>query len=198
MIERIFEENNICELTDNSKHTEIPLNSIGIIMEVTDAFLTLYFIGIDKIIEDISPNQIQKINIKSTGDEHERKICDRCFTIKHTQIEFENNRIKKGGKITKRPSCRDCRKVKNGFNIPIRKKQEWMLKKPKLGEIFSCPICTKKSLGGISKHVLDHNHHTGEVRGFLCESCNTGIGRFDDNIQLVENAIKWLSQKSES
>tara|TARA_B110000211_G_C14040063_1_gene536362 strand:- start:1400 stop:1552 length:153 start_codon:yes stop_codon:yes gene_type:complete len=47
---------------------------------------------------------------------------------------------------------------------------------------------------GISKIVLDHDHSTGEVRGWLCESCNTGIGRFDDDPQIVQKAINWLKK----
>ena len=40
--------------------------------------------------------------------------------------------------------------------------------------------------------VLDHNHKTGEVRGYLCESCNTGIGRFDDDVTILKRAITYL------
>jgi len=45
----------------------------------------------------------------------------------------------------------------------------------------------------VSKIVLDHCHHTGNVRGYLCESCNTGIGRFDDDIEIIDRAINWLN-----
>ena len=71
-------------------------------------------------------------------------------------------------------------------------RKKWELLKPKIGEIFICPICRKKSIGGISKHVLDHNHSSGEVRGYLCESCNTGIGRFDDDSLIIKIAIDWI------
>ena len=50
----------------------------------------------------------------------------------------------------------------------------------------------------MTRHVLDHNHKSGEVRGYLCESCNTGIGRFDDDIHQIENAIEWVRKKSDS
>lgn len=41
------------------------------------------------------------------------------------------------------------------------------------------------------KH-LDHCHITGKIRGFLCSNCNTGLGLFKDNINLLESAIKYL------
>lgn len=135
------------------------------------------------------------VNILNTGDRFDFKICDRCFKLKLTN-DFENNRIKKGGLITKRPSCRSCRKIKNGVAISTEDRKIWDQKKPEIGDLFKCPICEKTSIAGISKHVLDHNHKTGEVRGFLCESCNTGIGRFDDDIKITKNAIKWLNQNN--
>ena len=52
----------------------------------------------------------------------------------------------------------------------------------------------KTTIVGITKQVLDHDHVTGKVRGYLCESCNTGIGRLDDNIKLIENALDWLKK----
>lgn len=64
--------------------------------------------------------------------------------------------------------------------------QEQMLK----AQNGVCAICGKsdepRSL------CIDHNHKTGKVRGFLCRKCNYGLGRFEDNISLLEKAIKYL------
>lgn len=139
-------------------------------------------------------SNVQTINIAETGDEFSHKICDRCFKYLDTDTSFSNNRHKKDNKITKRPSCKSCRKKKDGKKIPSEQILEWGKRKPSKNEIFECPICNKKSIVGISKHVLDHNHQTGDVRGYICESCNTGIGRFDDDIEILKNAIKWLEE----
>ncbi len=79
--------------------------------------------------------------------------------------------------------------------ISANTRKEWDINAPKTYELFKCPICTKVTIAGISKIVLDHNHKTGEVRGYLCESCNTGIGRFDDDPELIQKAIVWLTKK---
>lgn len=42
---------------------------------------------------------------------------------------------------------------------------------------------------------IDHNHDTGEVRGLLCRTCNTGLGMFKDSPVLLENAKKYLEEK---
>ena len=62
-----------------------------------------------------------------------------------------------------------------------------------MGLHLECPICKKKTIPGItSKVVLDHNHNTGEPRAWICDSCNTGLGRFKDDINLLQCAIDYL------
>jgi hypothetical protein len=154
--------------------------------------INIHFIRIAKEIS-IQSNLIEKFDIQKTGDRFSNKICDRCFRYLPTSF-FSDNRSKKNA-ITKRPSCKDCRKTKDGVSVSNKDRELWNTKKPKDFDLFSCPICRKVSIYGITKVVLDHNHHNGKVRGYLCESCNTGIGRFDDNPKIIVNAIKWLRKK---
>ena len=41
---------------------------------------------------------------------------------------------------------------------------------------------------------VDHCHTTGNVRGLLCDTCNTALGKFRDNIDLLNEAIKYLKK----
>ena len=53
----------------------------------------------------------------------------------------------------------------------------------------------KKTIPGLtSKVVLDHDHKTGKGRAWICDSCNTGLGRFKDDIELLESAIQYLKK----
>lgn len=179
-------------LTQNvPAYPELSPLDVGIIQSTQNNLLTVHFLRIDRYIQ-IDKSFLQAFDITQTGDRFSKKVCDRCYKLLDTETQFENNRLKKGDIITKRPSCRNCRKLKNGKNISTKDRQFWESKRPKNGSLFTCPICKKTTIVGITKIVLDHNHHTGEVRGWLCESCNTGIGRFDDNPELVEHASKWL------
>lgn len=60
----------------------------------------------------------------------------------------------------------------------------------------SCAICsfsfdyTSQSKG---PHV-DHDHESGKVRMILCRFCNNLLGYADDNIVILENAIKYLEK----
>ncbi len=39
---------------------------------------------------------------------------------------------------------------------------------------------------------IDHDHSTGKVRGLLCSCCNTGIGMFKDNPDVLDRAAFYL------
>lgn len=55
-----------------------------------------------------------------------------------------------------------------------------------------CAICNRRP---ITKSLfVDHCHTSGKVRGLLCCKCNTGIGMLEDNIEFLENAIKYLKE----
>lgn len=42
--------------------------------------------------------------------------------------------------------------------------------------------------------AVDHNHATGEIRGLLCTTCNTGLGQFKENPEFLENAKNYLNK----
>ena len=55
-----------------------------------------------------------------------------------------------------------------------------------------CAVCgTPSPKGGWH---LDHNHLTNELRGFLCNPCNRGIGYLQDDINLLMKAIEYLKR----
>jgi hypothetical protein len=57
----------------------------------------------------------------------------------------------------------------------------------------NCPIC-KQSFGE-NKPVIDHSHKTNIVRGIICHKCNLALGLFNDNINILLNAINYLNNK---
>ena len=180
-------------LTQSTDHLET--NDVGfIIRELPDGMLEVEFLR-TQTRHTISRNYCTDFSIDETGDRFEKKVCDRCNKLLDTETQFENNRLKKDNIMTKRPSCRSCRTVKNGVNISTAQRTIWDRTKPANGSIFKCPICKKEVIVGLTKIVLDHNHSTGTVRGWICESCNTGIGRFDDHPDILRNAIEWLEDR---
>lgn len=61
-----------------------------------------------------------------------------------------------------------------------------------------CAICEKESGGtrhGETKALaVDHDHKTGKVRGLLCESCNQGIGKLQDDPEILRKAADYIER----
>lgn len=58
-----------------------------------------------------------------------------------------------------------------------------------------CAICGNPPDSGIAQHprlAIDHCHRTGRARGLLCFLCNSALGRFEDDPELLVRAHKYL------
>jgi hypothetical protein len=58
-----------------------------------------------------------------------------------------------------------------------------------------CAIC-RKPPGKRALHI-DHNHETGAIRGLLCFECNSGLGKFGDDPELLRVALRYLGKPAE-
>jgi len=56
----------------------------------------------------------------------------------------------------------------------------------------ACALCDRS--GAQARLVLDHDHDTGRVRGWLCVACNTGLGRLGDNSAGLMKALLYVSR----
>jgi hypothetical protein len=63
-----------------------------------------------------------------------------------------------------------------------------------------CKICKTKNGTHNKRLAVDHCHKTGGIRGLLCLNCNQGLGKFKDNIELLDVAREYLNvfEKSRS
>ena len=57
-----------------------------------------------------------------------------------------------------------------------------------LSQEGKCACCKQH----ITKGHVDHNHATKQVRGILCPQCNTGLGMFNDDIDRLKMAVRYL------
>jgi hypothetical protein len=124
-----------------------------------------------------------------------QKECRGCKEVKPLSEFFRRTAAKDGYEYR----CKDC--VRTYLNTPHQKqyRRDYYLvynakKSGIVGEIPEptgyCDICGQ-AIAGKNEH-LDHNHVTKEFRGWLCMSCNTGLGMFKDNPDLMKKAIEYL------
>lgn len=146
------------------------------------------------------------------------KICTKC-RVEKPLTEFSPTSGYKG-KPCYRSECRKCNsaaaKADYHKNSEIRKAaaKNWKQRNPvKVREIryqyayglspqeyakilerqqYKCPICGD----GLTKPYVDHCHTTGKVRGLLCVTCNTGLGKLGDSIEGIQKALQYLQENS--
>lgn len=111
----------------------------------------------------------------------------RRYTCKICRSKVEKERIKEDGYKIKR---RDY-SLKKLYNIGIDE-YEQRLK----DQNYCCSICGSKQE---SRYLaVDHCHSTGKVRNLLCGTCNTGLGQFKDNPELLIKAADYLRKHSDN
>jgi hypothetical protein len=108
------------------------------------------------------------------------KTCIYCNETKNTS-EFPKHSHYKDNLDSR---CRACVKSHSELRRALHKTAP---PKPKL-----CECCHTEPI----KWCLDHDHTTNKLRGWLCDPCNTGIGKLGDTIDGLEKAIIYLKKAS--
>ena len=98
--------------------------------------------------------------------------------------------------VVRRPTCKKCRTDIDKRAPKSSQAKKFEKKKPLKGSPFKCPICQRRSIVGVTaKIVADHNHHTGDIRDFICDSCNTGLGRFKNGKDCLKDALAYIEER---
>ncbi len=122
----------------------------------------------------------------------ETKICRKCQKRKSI-FEFEKNQKSIAGKVSRRGECKGCRKWKKPIPKKVRLEYEKQHPMPPIGESFHCPVCQNTIIRQFKNDVtLDHSHKDGKIRGWICRQCNSSIGMMDEDVNILQRAIKWI------
>lgn len=118
------------------------------------------------------------------------KLCNKCNQL--LPLDSFNNAS--GGNYL-RPECKNCNKELE----KIRKKLREQFGMPK--DNYVCPICLdtesdvrKRGRRKQGPWVLDHCHTTHTFRGWLCHKCNMALGGFNDDKNVLQRAIDYLTK----
>lgn len=107
------------------------------------------------------------------------------------QKERYRRNVNKGIKIKyKKPTLEKSREysLKSKYDITLDQYNKLHQKQKGL-----CAICgTDKPKGRHNRFHVDHCHVTGKVRGLLCSKCNLALGSFNDDKNILTQAIKYL------
>ena len=62
-----------------------------------------------------------------------------------------------------------------------------------------CAICCRPEKshdhrGKLRDLSVDHCHQTGKIRGLLCFDCNTALGKFNEDVEVIASACEYLER----
>lgn len=138
------------------------------------------------------------------------RTCTQCNKIQ--DIECFGVYKNKRGEVYRRRSCNSCRRIGAKQRYADYPYVQEAMKETALehhfeikygitketrdamtaNQNFSCAICGKHQSELTKTLGVDHCHTSGQVRGMLCWNCNTGIGKFRDNPDLLIKAAEYL------
>ena len=92
--------------------------------------------------------------------------------------------------------CRTCdsenSKMQKSGDPEYQREWRWRTKYNLSPEEAKALLASPCDICGDTATVIDHDHETGKVRGGLCAKCNSGLGFFDDRVDLLKAAVKYL------
>ena len=130
--------------------------------------------------------------MKGTAAKHGYKVCSTCLKRKKVS---EYNHLKKA-RDGYNSMCRDCQKVskiKSLYKTTLKEAKR-LYKESLHGECMICKLSAKEHIKRYGKPLyIDHCHLQGNVRGVLCNQCNTALGQVRDNPDILFKMIDYLS-----
>lgn len=123
-------------------------------------------------------NQFYRLSSSPTGRNPQCKACYRQNGLRH----YQRHRTK----LIKQASV-DNRRRKYGVTQEIF---EALL----AAQSYQCAICAVQLTSDrfSLRPQIDHCHATGKVRGILCSKCNTALGSFGDQEEILLKAVQYL------
>lgn len=88
-----------------------------------------------------------------------------------------------------------CRVCVNKNSTIIRKLKKEAPQAPERCECCGQIPKIDSKTGKIQSLRLDHDHSTGQFRGWICDRCNSGIGKLGDNIDGIVKALNYLLER---
>ena len=121
------------------------------------------------------------------------KFCNKCKNMLPL-TSFSSH----SGANYLRPECKACNNELSKIRNLLKEKHGM----PSTNYI--CPIClgTEEDVKGKGNTKngswgLDHCHETESFRGWLCHKCNRALGGFNDDIEMLLRAKKYLEVEHE-
>lgn len=82
-------------------------------------------------------------------------------------------------------------KLLSRYNLTLEQYEQMLI-----DQNYKCAICgsTDNKSSQHNSFMVDHCHETGEVRGLLCNLCNSVLGKARDDVKILRKSIEYLEK----
>jgi hypothetical protein len=124
------------------------------------------------------------------------KHCKECVLTRVAKYRADNiDKVRAAQRLSKqrRPDVYRNKNLKYNYGITLDDYNQMLAEQD-----GRCAICRQPETmihpksGQTKELAVDHCHTTGQVRGLLCNRCNTTIGLFNDDPTVIEAAAQYL------
>ena len=109
--------------------------------------------------------------------------CKKCMTLDQKRRYREKN-----------PDTIRDGKLKASFGIGLEDYNKLLASQDNVCAICKQTETTLSVSGNLKALAVDHCHTTGKVRGLLCQKCNQALGLFNDDVERLSSAIKYIKE----
>lgn len=139
---------------------------------------------------DKNETEFRKRKNSKTGYNYWCRDCENTANRERYKPKFKTRKSGIKNTIDIKLSAKK-RMLKYRYNLSI---EDYVIMYNKQG--CKCAICKRDyPLGGKKGLYVDHDHNTCKVRGLLCSSCNSAIGKLRESETILINAIAYLKNK---
>lgn len=124
---------------------------------------------------------LTEYHLRSKKQPWPKSACKECHRVR-ARKHWEKNPLPK--------EVQRERNLKKSFGIGVKEYDELLTLQD-----GCCAICGTTSCSSGKNFAVDHDHQTGKVRGLLCKFCNTALGQFKDDTDVLRKAIEYLERK---
>lgn len=119
------------------------------------------------------------------ADERARGGLTRRCRTHHSRKSYESRRKYESPAKRYEYARRQMLRKKYGLTV-----EEYFALSEAQGNV--CKICKQPELRQYRMLHVDHCHRSNRVRGLLCTQCNTALGKFYDDPELLKSAMAYL------
>jgi hypothetical protein len=147
----------------------------------------------DDPLPDPPPVKAGKVKVLGRGRRGKRRlmvegklqclVCERWLST----TQYFIHQDKRTKRLHHDSYCHECRRlsyIARNHAISVARYREILAEAS-----GHCQICKQE----VPLH-LDHCHHTGKLRGLLCVRCNTALGNFLDDPQILRAAASYVER----